>query len=406
METPLERADDRPNAILLAWAATLLACVGVTWRLWTPLRDTPRVAPSGLLGGVPPAFDYALLLLLAFGLWRAISSRDAWRRGVVIATAALAASMAFDQLRWQPWAWHAVLAGVVFAASSGCRTLSGLRALAVAVYAYSAVAKLDAEFVGTLGQQMLDTLPGADRLPDGARQAIAWTMPVFEFAIAGLLAASVRWRRIATTACIAVATLHIGLIGVLGPLGLGHSLGVLLWNAGFAVQTVVLFRPSGPQPDTTGRIRVAGWAACVLGVAAPALAPFGYWDQWPGWALYAPGGERASLFVHQAVAERLPDALTPFVDLLSDGVWRRVRLDDWVLADTGAPLYPQIRVKAAIALGLAKRYPLGGRLQLITESAAGRLSRARTSLALDGPMEIERASRRGVLFKPSVVWTR
>jgi len=392
-------ADAPPRRLAVAWAATLATLLAATWRLWTPLRDTPRIAPTGWLGFDPGGGEFVLLGALASGLVRVAVWRSP-RRGSVWATAALAALMALDQLRWQPWAYHALVAGVTLAACDRAAALAGLRAVAIAVYAYSAVAKLDAEFVATLGSGVAETL-GA---PASLRPAVALGLPLAELAVAGLLAASLRWRGLAAPACVAAAAMHAATIAVLSPWGLDHSLGVLIWNAGFAWQTVELFRPArSPADATPSRRGRLGRLACGFAVLAPLGTPVGWWDQWPGWALYAPGGERATLYVHAVAVDRLPEPLRRCIDEATDGPWRRVRLDDWVLADTGAPLYPQNRVVAAIALGLADRFALSGRLLVVAESPANRVTRERATHELTTREALTDAARLG-RFEPAVVW--
>lgn len=416
-------SSDPPPAVLtrltIAWATTLLILLGLTWPLWTPWRDVPRVAPLSALGALPPAFDLVLLGMVGAGVLLTVRRRTSPYRGIGIATAALLGLMAVDQLRWQPWAYHALIVGAVLAASDARRAIGGLRLVAIAVYGYSALAKIDAEFVATLGRQMVGVLVGAigtnAAMLDGSLvQASALALPLSELGLAVLLAASLRWRSLANPACRLVGLTHLTTIAVLSPWGLGHSLGVLLWNAGFAWQTILLFSSSLPERSATpvdqATSPVARWVtrtAIGLAIFAPLGTPIGLWDQWPGWALYAPGGERATLLIHTAAIDRLPDSLGRYVDADADvaSPWRRVRVNDWMLSETGAPIYPQNRLVAAIASGLLERYPLTDRLRVSVESAADRRTRQRDRKELTDRAAIRKAS---TLFgaEPVVVWTR
>jgi hypothetical protein len=433
---PSDNTADRTTLLVAAWAGTLAMLLAATWRLWTPWRGTPRIAPPEAIEILPPTIDFALLALVGYGLLRALRAafaskflasprRKSWegteytphyhdsrrglavyRIGVLIATLALVGLMLLDQLRWQPWAYHAAIAGVILANATTPQAFRLLRLVAIAVYAYSAIAKLNAEFAATLGQQMLGAV-GLELASwsDTTRTALALTIPIVELAIAGLLAASLKWRRLRVFACGAVIAMHAATIAVLSPWALGHSLGVLLWNVGFAWQTVILFWPQ-PRENTepvTRSSRLA-LAACGLAVLAPALTPFVLWDQWPGWALYAPRGERATLFIHTASVERLPKSLQPHIEKSSDGPWRRVRLDKWALAETAAPIYPQNRIVAAMALGLMERYALTGRVRVVDESAASPLSRKRQLTEYTERDSIAQAARL-LGLRPRITWT-
>ncbi|MEO0530643.1 MAG: hypothetical protein AAF266_08705 [Planctomycetota bacterium] len=404
---------DAAIRLTLAWAVTHATLLLVTWPLWTPQRGVPRIAP---LVALPAALEFGLLFVIAIGLVSVCLAPTASRRGVRLATIALLVLVGSDQLRWQPWAYHALLVGTVLALCDARRAFIVLRLLAIAVYAYSAIAKLDAEFVATLGQQMLSVLlrpfgVGPSSLGGLIANAAALALPISELVLAVLLAAAWRWQRLAMVACIATAVMHATTIVVLGPWGLGHSLGVLLWNVGFVWQTIVLFASSLPdREEVHASSRSGSFAAAtviLLGVVAPLGTPFGLWDQWPGWALYAPGGERATLFVHSAATDRLPESLLPHVESTADAdsPWRRVSLDDWVLEATNAPIYPQNRVVAAIAAGLLDRYPLGGRVRVVAESRAGPLSRKRQLVELTTRDEIEAASAL-LGLRPTVDWSR
>jgi hypothetical protein len=435
MEPP-HNTTDRTTLFVAAWAGTLAMLLAATWRLWTSWRGTPRIAPLEVLGAIPPAIDFALLALVVYGLVQTIRTALAsglkasprcqsgveaqhplpthdlhrglavYRVGIVIATLALVGLMLLDQLRWQPWAYHAVLAGVILANATPPQAFRLLRLVAIAVYAYSAIAKLNAEFAATLGQQMLDAIGlGLASWSDTTRTALALTLPIVELAIAGLLAASLKWQRLRVFACVAVIAMHGTTIAVLGPWALGHSLGVLLWNVGFAAQTAILFWPQTEETtEPVTRSSRLALAACSLAVLAPALTPFGLWDQWPGWALYAPRGERATLFVHTASVERLPRSLLHHVEQSSDGPWRRVRLDKWALAETAAPIYPQNRIVAAMGLGLMERYALTGRVQVVDESAASPFSRTRQLTEHAEKDSIADAARL-LGLKPAITWT-
>ncbi|MEN0111265.1 MAG: hypothetical protein AAF805_11140 [Planctomycetota bacterium] len=415
--SPIVVQPEAGDDLFVPWAITLAALVRVTTPLWLPLRDAPRVAPL-------PALEFSTASPIAAGVGclglaagAALLARPGMR-AVAAITAAIAFAMAFDQLRWQPWAWHTVIAGVAMATLTPDAARRWLRAVAIAVYAFSAIAKLDASFAWTLGQQMLGVLLGAvgidiESLDDRTRTAAAASLPAGELLLATLLAASLRWRRLAWPACAAAAAMHATTVGVLGPWALGHSAGVLLWNVGFAWQTVVLFRPTHAAEGE--RIPSAahpvawrfGVAVCLLGVAAPMGTPMGWWDQWPGWALYAPGGERATLFVHAAAVDRLPESLRPHVAGAdtdpAEGPWRRVALDDWVLAETRAPIYPQNRIVAAIGASLVERFALTGRVLVRVESAANRWNGRREGRTLAEASEMRSASELAGV-RPAVVW--
>lgn len=403
----------RPAPLLLAWGSTLAACVAATWPLWTPLRDVPRIAPAAPLAAIPPGADFGLLAALGAGVAVAVLPGGRERRGLTIAAAALALLMLVDQLRWQPWALHALVVAAVLRDSDRPRAEGRLRGIVVAVYAFSALAKLDATFAQTLGHQLVTALAGLAGIdfasfPPGARTALALSLPLAELAVAGVLAAAWRWPRCRGWGRGGAVAMHALTVAALGPWGLGHGVGVLVWNAGFAWQTFTLFapRPEDPKaPERSPRAPLTASLAAIAATCGPLLTVAGVGDQWPGWALYAPGGERATLYVVVGAEDRLPESLRAFVDDAGESVWRRVRLDDWVLSSTGAPIYPQNRIAAALAAAITDRSRLSSGLRIVAETPADRLGGHREALSLETPDALRRAAHLGGV-PPAVTWTR
>lgn len=401
------------------WALGLIVLLLSTWRLWTPLRWPPRVPALSWLTGLPAAVDYLLLVLLAWAALRALISPS--RRPLLVAAGSLALLMAVDQLRWQAWAFHLLVMAPAIALSPPTRARRWLGWFTISIYLFAAAAKLDAVFMNTMGQQLVDALAGlvgldGGQLPATVRSAAALAMPLGEAAIGLLLIFSLT-RRLAVSAAIA---LHALVAIALSPLGLGHELGVILWNIFFAALVWRLFWPQSAQLDTSQesaptpssrktvtRSATERLAIGVLAVAmlAPLTQPLEMWDRWPSWGLYAPRGERAVVFVHASAADRLPEDL-PLDDTSEGDRWRRVRLDDWLLEETGAPLYPQNRTTLALALALDEKARLGGYLKVEVQSAADRFSGDRTGQTLLGADAVRTYCQENYWLNTKPRWTR
>jgi hypothetical protein len=231
------------------------------------------------------------------------------------------------------------------------------------------------------------------------RRAAALALPAGELLVAAALGLSIAAPRFARGGAAIAVAMHAATVVVLGPWGLDHSLGVLVWNGGFAWQTVTLFRPrptDSNDPRVDARPSINERLAIAL-VAVAAIAPIGFyagcWDTWPAWGLYAPRGERAGVLVHDSVFDRLPKSLRDVSDEgPGDGPWRALRVDRWALDENLAPLYPQNRVKLALAAALAERFPLGDRVRVVVEGPTARWSRVRSERVIEGAAECRRAA--------------
>jgi hypothetical protein len=201
------------------------------------------------------------------------------------------------------------------------------------------------------------------------------------------------FRRTVRSGAIAAVFVHLATVVILGPWGLDHTWGVLIWNVWLAVQTPLLFWPV--HAPTTSDRAPAATASCgnrmataivLAAIVLPFSTRWGWWDTWPSWGLYAPGAERATLWVHKLVIARLPPALEQHVR--GNDNWRQLLIDRWVLSELEAPLYPQNRVRLALAQAVAKRHQLGDLVRVELQSSADRWTGERDSRLLANEREI------------------
>jgi hypothetical protein len=189
---------------------------------------------------------------------------------------------------------------------------------------------------------------------------------------------------------------------ILGPLGLHHKPGVLLWNLFFVAQDILLFgatwSKSFAAEDALARDAhsivpwplTALWTAVVL---LPFLAPTSGFDIWPSWGLYVSCAERVTLLVHRRESERLPAELQAFLDTADDNdAWVPLRLDRWSLSALGAPIYPQNRTQLGVASAVVVGYQLDHRARVVRSSLADRWTAQRASDVLAGTTQIVSAS--------------
>ena len=221
--------------------------------------------------------------------------------------------------------------------------------------------------------------------------AIRLRVPLGELAIAVALSFN-RSRRWGVWASVA---LHLLLIVALGPLGLKHKPGVLLWNLYFIAQNLILFQDakatngeaaaSTKQPSTKN----IAWLVLVA-MLWPVGEAWNYCDHWPAWSVYAPRVEQTALFIHQGEAARLPDSLQTFLKpVTGDPNWLQLRLDHWSLESLDVPLYPQNRFQVAAAEGLVRQFGLT-QARIVRYSSANRWTGRRRDAWSQGLGEIER----------------
>jgi hypothetical protein len=328
-----------------------------------------------------------------------------------IVAVSLAASFVLDQHRLQPWAYQSMIYATLFASLPWPVARRWMMPLAISVYVYSGLGKLDFQFAHSVGQELIAVatrpcggLP--ENLSQEMRAALALILPAGE-CLTGLCLIPRRVRPVAGSLLIAM---HGVLIASLGPWGLNHSWGVLIWNSLLIVQAWFLFvRPSENsgvrEPPTSrsaerrpanrlavGRLLSRGLVAVVI--VAPLWERSGYWDHWLSWALYAPHSSRVDVDIHRSAFERLDRSLRNALEADDDqDGWQRLSLSRWSLESLGVPIYPQARYQLGLTREIARRHQLGDAVRVKIRGPSDRWSGERSAEWALGQKELDRASR-------------
>lgn len=406
------------------WLRVAVVCFGailffVTGPLWYRTTEFPQVPLIGLARNLPPWLDQVLLVMLAFSasLLIVTDARSNQHGGVLFLVSSLGLVLT-NQHRLQPWLCQLLILvafGLLFRAK---RYVSFARLLLISIYLFSAASKLDYQFVHTLGQQFASTLLNYvgiafDAWPEHTRLLTAMLFPAGELVVG----CSLLFPRTRTAAASLGIAIHLVLLLVLGPWGLQHGWGVLCWNVFFIVQLGILFlwrgRPTTSAAATESEAttksatktptptlsppKSTAWRtyAALAILALPLLEPFGLWDHWPAWQLYAPRNSRVSMQVLEHAVSRLPAELLPYVHEAGPNEvapWRRIDLDQWSLDSVRVPIYPQDRFQLGAALAIATNAELGGAVLVELQDASNRWSGERTAQMLRSTQEITEAA--------------
>ena len=403
------------------WLRWLLATFSfwllvVTRRLWLNSGEFPQVPWFAWGCVVPRTVDLGLLALLA-GSFIAVSCTSSESRGnrlsLWLFAAAFTGLMLLDQHRTQPWAYQFLLIAVVLATASHRLAIPLLRLLTISIYLHSALSKCDYSFCAGAGETFLRELsdprgfsPDANHsLP--LRQPSAWPLifPLGELLVAiGLI-----WPSTRRWALWGAAGMHAILIVMLGPWGLGHSAGVLIWNGYFIAQNWILFGkvkiPVNRQETENVSLQRTGWcqwvAIFVTGWATlwPCLEPWGWCDLWPAWGLYAQHGEQLTYHFTRRGRDRLPARWqAPAVESLEENppeMACQIFPQPIWLELVSAPAYPQNRFQLGVLLGLARDAVIQSEdVSAIWFFPANRWTGERQTKRLSSLKEIEGAANR------------
>ncbi len=333
-----------------------------TWGMWClpASSSNPQIPWFSLLCAVPAWVDLALLAGLGLSSFLLIGERSQSRRRWYVQAIYLFCFIGLvllDQHRLQPWALQFLLVATVLSISPDRVGLKCCRWIVVSIYVYSAVSKFDYAFLTGHGQLLLNGLLKPFSIDNSFWSertclVIVSLFPIGEF-ITALLLLSHRFYRLGV---ISSCVMHVTLLITLGPLGLDHENGVLLWNVYFIFQNVILFWNTASPSMEPVELRATNRLAYLLTglmLVLPILENWGWYDHWPAWAVYSPRPERVRVLVDQNAVDRFPKHLqslcgqpAPFEERVP------ILLDRWAFQTRHCPIYPQLRYRLALASAL------------------------------------------------------
>jgi uncharacterized membrane protein YphA (DoxX/SURF4 family) len=355
-------------------AAGLMAGLLLSPKLWVSTRFYPLTPVAPFLKALPYPFDYAIYILLLALLGVTVVARDAWRPRLWIAAsvALLAALWTQDQSRLQPWCYQYAFMLMGCACVSAEAALNVCRLIIAAIYFWSGAQKLNPYFATETFAWLAHPVAAQYRTLVICGGYVA---PWVEMACAiGLLTRKGRKPAIA-----ALIAMHAGILLAIGPLGHDFNTVVWPWNIAMAAFLLLLFwrteaRASEIVWGRAGFHRLVFALFCV----APALSFFNLWDSYLSAALYSGNKNQGAIYMTEAVAEHLPDAVYDDVSEEANGR-DKLLVNDWSFDELNAPAYAEMRVfksaarrlcgfaaqasdvrlevtgKAALANGLGKR---------------------------------------------------
>lgn len=345
----------------------------------------------------------SLLTLLIRG-----EARWAW----AVTGISLVGLVLFDQVRLQPWVYQTMVYAIIIACLGFSAGRHLMLPVAISVYVFSAVGKLDYQFTHTVGNQLVRTLfSPVVAIEDGTATRMALALPIGELAVGILLI----FRRTRKAGGIAAMALHITLIGLFGPWSLNHSFGVLLWNLLLVGQAWLLFLLDPGQSVGHGSMTVRRQqqiaarffctALIVIVCTMPLTERRGYWDHWMSWALYSPHNSRTTVQIHRSAINQIDPSLVKHLNPDSDDDgWRDLDWSAWSLESRWVPIYPQARYQLVAALETATHFDLSDAIRARLKEASDRWTGQRAESYLLGRSEMAKATDQFMLVPSRETW--
>jgi len=348
--------------------AGLLAGLLLSPKLWMSTRLYPLTPVWALIPTFAPPIDrvvfFSLIALLALvGI--------APRRVFVVAAFVLLTVLALqDQSRWQPWFYQytvMLLAIVLAAQKRDSDALNTCGLIVAATYLWSGFAKLNPNFMRETFPFLLSPFVGA--LPAPVRWIAlhsAYSVPFIECGLGiGLL-----YRRSRGAAVYLAIAMHVFILLAIGPLGSKFNSVVWPWNLAMIAFLLVIFLYRSDPPTPRDIVWGTGFAfqkvVLLLFGVMPVFNTVNLWDHYLSSALYSGNRDQGTVYVSDAVFDRLPD-------LIEDHVYEsgpdRSALDisDWSLDELNVPSYPEIRIYKNVAAHICAYSPEGAGIELVID---------------------------------------
>jgi hypothetical protein len=204
------------------------------------------------------------------------------------------------------------------------------RLIVAAVYFWSGAHKINPEFARETLPWMLGSLPYT--------AILGYAAPIAEMAIAvGLLTAG--FRRAAVIGALAMHAFILICIGVVHPF---YDVIVWPWNVAMCVFVVLLLWNYGKR-IVVGRTWFPRLVLLLFGIA-PVLSVGNLWDGYLSFALYSGNNNSATIYMADAMADRLPPAMQDFITENDS----KVDELDWSFGELNVPPYAEPRVLKSI----------------------------------------------------------
>jgi hypothetical protein len=376
-------------------AATLLL-VALSWPLWIDLAEFPAIPFVRRFPTLRRSWSWLGLALLMASLGLGML-RGVGRIGLSMSICLFVILILGDQLRLQAWVYQYLLMASFLALLPPALALRFCQFTLASVYFHSGLSKLDVSFVNELGPLFLGTLTrvighSVSSLTHSQRVSAILLMPLSEIVIAiALLFRSTR-----RVAYVGLVLIHLSLILILGPWGLGHSTIVLAWNGALIIEEYLLYWPRAPYPfvpqiRTTRGMLAIGMMIAIT--ALPFLERFGLLDSWPAHALYSSHCERTRITIDNFDPTDFPEALRRHYQPTDQPGTRSLDLTGWSREVRGVPPYPQHRYGVGVAQWIGMTFGTMdagmGKLpknvvHLVREGRANPWTGARTSIETTG----------------------
>lgn len=338
----------RAQLVANVLAITAIPTFAISWRFWTPYRTFPTV--PYIPGLHPTQFSVVVLVMACAGLVLACAPKH---RPLGLATFILCLCFLVleDQSRLQPYIYVEVIVAIgLFHHAVKGGELNALRVATVFVYLWAGIHKLNVHYFDEVfpwvffSPRITHWLSFLEYHPTVVR-TMALSSALLEVSAAAFLLL----RKTRAVGVIAVATIHVVALLLIGPIGMQFAPVVWPWNLAMVAYVLVLFW-NFDSPILHVRDPAHALTVVLFGML-PVLNLFSWWDAYLSFHAFSGAHVDASLQIPDGKESELPPAARRVL------YKHRVSFDGWSMSDTKASAYPAERVYRSIFRQTCKKAP-------------------------------------------------
>jgi uncharacterized membrane protein YphA (DoxX/SURF4 family) len=253
----------------------------------------------------------------------------------------------FDQSRWQPWFYQYLFMLLALGGAQPAASLNTCRLIVVCTYFWSGLQKLGGNFADEVFAWLAE--PVTRFLPSTIHPLVHVVGVAAPFVETGI-AAGLIFKKTRPAAVRLAIGMHVFILVGIGPWGSNSNNVVWPWNIVMIVCVLPLFwrTNDGFRDIVFVRHSVVHKLALVLFGIAPLLCFFNLWDSYLSSSLYAPNKDHGTLFLSDAVFDKLPEEIQSYATDEGPNV-SAIDIGDWSFGELNVPPYPEVRIYKNVA---------------------------------------------------------
>jgi len=356
--------EDSYTAILLLRITCIFWIIAklMSWKLWVATRVFPLVPLFDITEKLPDCI-HLLLLIISLTLLAVLIIKPQNNKYLlfIIITVEFFSCL-LDQNRWQPWEYQYLFTFFIIAVNR--RKIDVVKYafifLLVSMYIYSGLHKLNTGFLRNIWSAMI-----LSAYMKASPQFIHNTIVFHSGYLLGIIECAagigLLFSRTKRSSAKLLIIMHLFNLLFLGPLGLHYNKIIWPWNIVMIIYLYILFIPEQATHVSFSHFRQLSkgynWLVLLCWGVLPALSFGGYWDQYLSSNLYSGDLYYMAICVNDTTAlkQARPYFSKKDTQHLCDGA-NILFIQNWAMAEMGAPPYPEIRVYKKIKEVCIQKY--------------------------------------------------